>query len=55
MISTQCRNSMTNYEFYELKMKTMNSLSLKYERFTLLGYKDIEIRKFEIVAKSQFL
>ena len=33
----------------------LNSLSLKYERFTLLSYKDIEIRKFKIVAKSQFL
>ena len=29
--------------------------SLKYLRSTTLGYKDIEIRKSEIVAKTQFL
>ena len=32
-----------------------NSLSLKYHRFTASGCKDIEIRKFEFVAKTQFL
>ena len=31
------------------------SLSLKYHRFTASGCKDIEIRKFEFVAKTQFL
>ena len=41
-------------------VKTMNSvrsnhLSLKYQRFTPSGYKDIGIRKFEFVAKTQFL
>ena len=30
-------------------------ISLKYLRFTTLGYKDIEIRKSEFVAKTQFL
>ena len=31
-----------------------NSLSLKYEKLTLLGCKDIGIRKNEFVAKTQF-
>ena len=32
-----------------------NNISLKYQRFTTLGSKDIEIRKSEFVAKTQFL
>jgi len=32
-----------------------NNISLKYQRFTTLGSKDIGIRKSEFVAKSQFL
>ena len=32
-----------------------NSLSLKYQRFTSPGCKDIYIRKAEFVAKTQFL
>ena len=38
---------------YNNIMNTMNSynLSLKYNS----GYKDIDIRKFEFVAKTQFL
>jgi len=32
-----------------------NNLSLKYQRFTPTGRKDLGIRKFEFVAKSQFL
>ena len=32
-----------------------NNLSLKYQKCTLLGCKDIEIRKFEFVTKTQFL
>ena len=31
------------------------NISLKYQRFTTLGSKDIWIRKSEFVAKSQFL
>ena len=31
------------------------NISLKYQRFTTLGSKDIGIRKSEFVAKSQFL
>ena len=30
-------------------------ISLKYLRSTTLGYKDIEIKKSEFVAKTQFL
>ena len=32
-----------------------NHLSLKYQRFTPSGYKDIGIRKFKFAAKTQFL
>ena len=32
-----------------------NNLSLKYKKFTQSGYKDIEIRNFEFVTKTQFL
>ncbi len=43
-----------------LKFQTMTfvrsrNISLKYQRFTTLGSKDIGIRKSEFVAKSQFL
>ena len=34
-------------------MDTLNNLSLKYERFAPLSCKDIEIGKFEFVAKTQ--
>jgi len=32
-----------------------NNLSLKHQRFTLSGYKDIGVRILEVVAKTQFL
>ena len=32
-----------------------DDLSLKYQRFTFSGCKDIDIRKFEFLAKTQFL
>ena len=32
-----------------------SSLSLKYQRFTTLGFKDIETRKIEFGKKTQFL
>ena len=32
-----------------------NNLSLKYQWFTSSGFKDIEFRKFEFVARTQFL
>ena len=43
-----------------LKFQTMTfvrskNISLKYQRFTTLGSKDIGNRKSEFVAKSQFL
>ena len=43
-----------------LKFQTMtfvrsNNISLKYQRFTTMGSKDIGIRKSEFVAKSQFI
>ena len=31
------------------------SISVKYQRFTLSGYEDIDMRKFDFVAKTQFL
>ena len=31
-----------------------NSLSLKYQRFTPSGCKDIGVRKYKFVAKTQF-
>ena len=32
-----------------------NNISLKYQRFTTLGFKDVGIRKSEFVAKNQLL
>ena len=32
-----------------------NNLSLKYQRFSPSGFEDLEIRKFESVAKTQLL
>ena len=32
-----------------------NNLSLKYQRFTPSDWKDIGIRKFDFVAKTQFI
>jgi len=32
-----------------------NNLSLKKQRFIPSGYKDIGMRKFEVVAKNDFL
>ena len=33
----------------------LDNLSLKYQRFTLLGCRYIRISKFDFVAKTQFL
>ena len=38
-----------------VRVDTFNSLGLKYQRFTWSGFKDIGIRKFNFVAKTQFL
>jgi len=43
------------YIFQTMKSVRSKYLSLKYQMFTPSGYKDIEIRKFEFVAKIQFL
>ena len=37
-------NDMSNYKFY-----------LKYQRFTPSGCKDVRIRKFEFVTKTEFI
>ena len=41
----------SNYEF----RYRSNNLSLKYQRYTLSGCKEIGIRKFGFMAKNQFL
>ena len=50
--STQNRRPLM---FQTLNSVRINSLSLKYERFTPTGCKDIGNRTFEFVAKTQFL
>ena len=40
--------------FQTLKSVKSKNLSLTYQRYTLSGCKDIEIRKFEFVTKTQF-
>ena len=42
-----------NLDYFIYKSISINSL--KYLRFTTLGYKDIEIRKKDFVAKTQLL
>ena len=36
--------------FQTINSGRSNSLSLKYQRFTPLGYKDLGVRKFKFVA-----
>ena len=38
-----------------MKYVRSNNVSLQYQRFILLGCKDIRVRKFEFMAKTQFL
>ena len=40
--------------FQSINSVGSNNLSFKYKRFTPLGCKDIDIRKFEFEAKIQF-
>ena len=49
-------NGFERYSFYFKSWVSVQSynLSLKYQRFTLSGNKDIGIRKFDFVAKTQF-
>ena len=41
--------------FQTINSGRSNSLSLKYQRFTPSGCKDIGVRKYKFVAKTQFL
>jgi len=41
--------------FQTINLVISKNLSLKYQRFTLAGYKDISFRKIELVTKTQFL
>ena len=41
--------------FQTINSGRSNSLSLKYQRLTPSGCKDIGVRKFKFVAKTQFL
>ena len=52
ILATQCRRSLIFQTFNSVKSK---NLSLKYQRFIPTGCRDLEIRKFEVVAKTQFL
>ena len=42
------------FDFYATISVRSNSLNLKYQRFTPPGCKDIGIKTFELVAKTQF-
>ena len=44
-----------NLTLYTMNTVRSNNLSLKNQRSTPSGFKDIGIRKFEFVAKTQFL
>ena len=52
ILATQCRRPQI---FQTNNSVRSNNLSLKYQRFIPTGCRDIEIRKFEVVAKTQFL
>ena len=48
----QCRRSLI---FQTMNSVRSNNISLKYQRFTTLGFQDIGIRKSEFVSKNQLL
>jgi len=52
ILGTRCRRSLI---FQTMNSVRSNILSLKYHRFTPFSCKDIGIRKFEFMAKNQFL
>jgi len=52
ILATRCCRPLM---FQTMNSVRLNSLSLKYHWFTPSGFKDIRIRKFEFVAKTQFL
>ena len=49
ILATQSRRTL------DINPVRSNNLSLKYQRFIPTGCRDIEIRKFVVVAKTQFL
>ena len=51
IFATQCRRPQI---FQTMNSVRSNSVSLKYQRPTPSGCKDIGVRKFEFVAKTQF-
>jgi len=52
IVLTQCRRPSIFQTMYSV---ISNNLSLKYQRFKPSGCRDIEIRKFKFVTKTQFL
>ena len=52
IFATQCRRPLI---FQARNSVILNNQSLKYQRFTPLGPKDIRIRAFEFVTSTQFL
>ena len=49
ILATQCRRP---YMFQTVNSVRSNNLSLKYQRFTPSGFKDIRIRNIEVVEKK---
>ena len=52
ILATQCHRPQI---FQTISSVRSNNLSLKFQRFTPTGCRDIEMRKFEFAAKTQFL
>ena len=52
IFATQCRRP---YIFQTMNSVRLNNVSLKYQRPSPSGCKDIGIRKFEFAEKTQFL
>ena len=52
IFATQCRRPLI---FQTMNSVRPNNLSLKYQRFTSSDCKDIGIKQFEFVTKTQFL
>ena len=50
-LKPQCRGTLI---FQTINYVRSDTLSLKYQRCTPSGCKDVEIRTFEFVAKTQF-
>ena len=52
IVATQCRRPLI---FQTMNSVRLSNVSLKYQRFTSSGCKDIGVTKTEFVAKTQFL